>query len=74
MLTFFPVIHSDELFYSIYVRYHERSLNKNVNQTLEELDQTKIEPPCTVDEDLRSTAYAISLMVGENIGVQLYSL
>lgn len=44
MHTFFPVIQKDELIFSIYARYHERSLNKTVNHTLEELGLTKIEP------------------------------
>ncbi|MFJ5772481.1 TniQ family protein [Psychrobacillus sp. NPDC093180] len=44
MYTFFPVIQPDELLFSIYARYHERSLNKNENKTMEELHLTKINP------------------------------
>lgn len=44
MYTFFPVIHKDELLFSIYARYHERSLSKNERQTLEKIGLTKIHP------------------------------
>ncbi|WP_313894160.1 TniQ family protein [Psychrobacillus sp.] len=44
MLTFFPVIQDDELLYSVYTRYHERSLNKNENKTIDELHLTEMNP------------------------------
>ena len=44
MYTFFPVIHNDELLFSIYARYHERSLSKNERQTLEKIGLTKLHP------------------------------
>ncbi|ALC87389.1 hypothetical protein AM499_17390 [Bacillus sp. FJAT-22090] len=44
MHTFFPVIQKDELLFSIYARYHERSLNKSENKTIKELHLTKINP------------------------------
>ncbi|WBF58244.1 hypothetical protein HXV90_21805 [Lysinibacillus sp. JK80] len=44
MNSFIPNIQEDELLFSLFARYHERSLNKNEKTTLTELGSPKINP------------------------------
>ncbi|MGE7945982.1 TnsD family Tn7-like transposition protein [Lysinibacillus sp. NPDC093688] len=44
MNSFFPIIQEDELLFSLFARYHERSLNKNEKITLTELGSPRINP------------------------------
>ena len=44
MNSFFPIIQEDELLFSLFARYHERSLNKSEKITLNQLGLPKINP------------------------------
>jgi|GEM_PF-3455891 len=44
MFTYFPVIQNDELLFSVFARYHARSLNKKERQTLREMGIGKMNP------------------------------
>ncbi|KQL27515.1 TnsD family Tn7-like transposition protein [Cytobacillus solani] len=47
MFFYFPMIQKDELLFSVFARYHARSLNKKEKKTLKELGQSSIDPIIT---------------------------
>jgi len=74
MYTYFPIIYDDELLFSMFARFHSRSLNRKDKKTIEELGLHSLNPILPKDIEYFMSKLSYFNIPNENVFLKKHTL